>query len=130
MKAIAENMPSPTAIPSVVATTNVGLRNSESGTIGSAARRSTSTKATTETTKAAMNSSVRGAPQPSLPPKSVNSTSEVVVADSATTPGESSGVPPRLPGRVSANQPMVNAARPTGTLIQKHHCQPSAAESV
>jgi hypothetical protein len=86
MNAIAENMPRPTAMPSAVATTKVGFRNSDSGTIGSAARRSTSTNATTETTKAARSSSVRGAPQPSLPPRSVNRTSEVVVADSATMP--------------------------------------------
>ena len=38
-----------------------------------------------------------------------------------------SGVVLRLRGSVSANQPMANAAMPTGTLIQKHHCQPSAA---
>ena len=53
MKAIAENMPRPTAMPSAVATTKVRLRNSDIGMIGSTARRSTSTKATTETTKAA-----------------------------------------------------------------------------
>src|SRR3954452_16605590 len=130
MNAIAENMPRPTAMPSAVATTKVGLPNSESGMIGSMARRSTSTKATAETTNAAIMARVRPAPQPSLPPKSVNRTSEVVVADSATMPQWSRGALLCLRGRVSANQPTANAASPTGTLTQKHHCQPRLAESV
>jgi hypothetical protein len=36
----------------------------------------------------------------------------------------------RLRGSVRANQPMTSAATPTGTLIQKHHCQPRLAWSV
>ena len=50
MKAIAENMPRPTARPSAVATTKVRLRNSDIGMIGSTARRSITTKAIAETT--------------------------------------------------------------------------------
>src|SRR4051794_30542078 len=130
MNAIAENIPSPTARPIAVATTKVRLPNSVSGMIGSVARRSTNTKTTAAMTNAASSARVPGAPQPSLPPKSVNSTSDVVVAESATMPAWSSGVVLRLRGRVRANQPIVNAARPTGTLIQKHHCQPNSAESV
>src|SRR3712207_2106151 len=130
MNAMAENMPRPTAMPSAVATTKVGLPNRLSGTIGSTARRSTSTNATAATTNAAASARVSGSVQPSLPPRSVNSTSDVVVADSATMPATSSGVVLRFRGRDSANQPMRKAPRPTGTLTQKHHSQPSAAESV
>jgi hypothetical protein len=60
----------------------------------------------------------------------VNRTSDVVVADRARMPTKSSGVVLRLRGSERANQPMARTTRPTGTLIQKHHCQPSAAESV
>src|SRR3954470_6804338 len=130
MKAIAENMPSPTAAPRAVATTKVRLPNSDSGMIGSTARRSTATNTHAETTNAASRASAWHELQPSLPPKSVNRISDVVVAERATMPAESSGVVLRLRGRVSVNQPMAKAARPTGTLIQKHHCQPRLAWSV
>src|SRR3954471_22615859 len=63
MKAIAENMPSPTAAPRAVATTKVRLPNSDSGMIGSTARRSTATNAHTETT----NAGERGGPLPRAP---------------------------------------------------------------
>src|SRR3954466_6206998 len=53
MNAIAENMPSPTARPSAVATTKVGLRNSVIGMIGSTARSSTATKTHAATKKPA-----------------------------------------------------------------------------
>ena len=86
MKAIAENMPSPTARPRDVATTKVRLRNSDIGMIGSAARSSTATKEAAETTKAASSESACHEPQPSRPPKSVKKISEVVVADSARMP--------------------------------------------
>jgi hypothetical protein len=86
MNAIAENMPSPTARPSAVATTNVGLRNKVMGMIGSTARSSTATKTRSDTTNAASMTSVFQAVQPSWPPKSVNRISDVVVADSATIP--------------------------------------------
>jgi hypothetical protein len=86
MKAIAENMPSPTAIPSAVATTKVRLPNSVIGMIGSAARSSTATKTTVETTRAASSDSACQEVQPSRPPKSVKKIREVVVADSARMP--------------------------------------------
>src|SRR3954447_1905549 len=130
INAIAENMPSPTARPRAVATTNVRLRNSVIGMIGSAARRSIATNITAATTKPPSRLSACHEPQPSLPPRSVNRIRQVVVADSATMPAKSSGVVLLLRGRLSANQPMAKAAAPTGTLTQKHHCQPSAAESV
>src|SRR4051794_9097870 len=130
MKAIAENMPSPTAAPSAVATTKVRLRNRDSGITGSTARRSTRTNTTADTTSAASSDSACQEPQPSRPPKSVNNTRDVVVADSAAMPATSSGVVLRLRGSDSANQPMANTATPTGTLIQNAHSQPRAAESV
>ena len=54
--------------------------------IGSAARSSTETNTAAEITKAASSESACQEPQPSLPPKSVNRTSDVVVADSARMP--------------------------------------------
>jgi hypothetical protein len=86
MNAIAENMPRPTAAPSVVATTKVRLRNRVMGMIGSAARSSTATKTAAETTSAASSDSACQEPQPSRPPKSVNRISDVVVADSVRIP--------------------------------------------
>ena len=54
----------------------------------------------------------------------------MVVAESAMMPLTSIGVVLRRRGRVSANQPMRNAVRPTGMLIQKAHSQPKASWSV
>ena len=86
MKAMAENMPRPTAMPRAVATTKVRLPNSVIGTIGSAARSSTATKAAAETTRVASSASACQEPQPSRPPKSVNRIRDVVAADRVRMP--------------------------------------------
>src|SRR3954465_3048698 len=124
MKAIAENMPSPTAAPSAVATTKVRLRNRDRGITGSTARRSTSTNTTADATRAASSDSACQEPQPSRPPKSANRTRGVGGARGAAGPVPAGGVVPGWGARDSATQPMANTATPTGTLIQNAHSQP------
>ena len=119
MKPIAANMPRPSVRPMAVALMKIGLRNSESGMIGSFARDSASTNRTTATTRPAPNSQVSGAPQPWFlsPPKSVKKMRQVVAAESSTTPARSMGFVAFLFGSVSANQAIANAAMPTGMLM-------------
>src|SRR5215204_2749360 len=117
-------------MPSAVATRKVRLRNRVIGMIGSAALFFFKPKTAYEITRAASSDTACHEPQPSRPPTSVNRTSDVVVADSATMPATSMGDVLRLRGRVRANQPMASTATPTGTLIQNAHSQPRAAESV
>src|SRR3954451_22195658 len=83
MKAIAENMPSPTAAPRAVATTKVRLPNSDSGLIGSPARRAPATTTHAETTTPGSGDSACHELQPSLPPNPVNRIGDGVVAERA-----------------------------------------------
>lgn len=112
--------------PAAVHSVKLRLRNSESGTSGSAARRSAATKAEAAAIKTTASAAVAGEFQGSVvPPRERASTSEQVAAARETMPATSMEARPSAlwsrRGRQRAAIP--SAIRPKGTLIQKHQRQ-------
>src|SRR6478609_6990257 len=115
----AANMPIPIAMPMAVALMKIGLRNIDSGMIGSAARDSVKMNSPAEATRPAPHAQValESQPKSAEPPKSVKKMRHVVAAVRNSTPSQSMGFSARLFGSFSANTATKNAAMPTGMLM-------------
>src|SRR6478735_442715 len=108
----AANIPMPIAMPIAVALMKIGLRNIDSGMIGSAARDSVKMNNPAAATRPAPHAQVAPESQPKSadPPKSVKKMRHVVAADRNTTPSQSMGFSAFLFGSFRANTATKKAA--------------------
>ena len=93
-------------------------------------RRSTATKATSDSTDRAIIDSASGLPQPQSRPFSASSRPGTTVVVSSPAPRKSIGAEDRLRGRDSRFTTTTAASRPSGTLRKKIQRQPSIPSSV
>ncbi len=107
--------------PADPAATNGRTRRSAAGSIGSAVRRSCTTRTAPSTTPAASAPSTSGAAQPISGPRTTpHTTPSSAAAVSRAPTGSSRRAAPRLSGRRTIASG--TSTTPIGTLIQKIHC--------
>jgi hypothetical protein len=114
---MAPNSAAPITKLTAAATLKVRMRNSRNGMAGSAARRSTTTKAAPSTTVAAPRPRITGEPQAyCVPPQVVSSTRQVMAEASSAVPGQSMRTSRRAPVRGSTALVTNRATMPRGRL--------------